>query len=175
VDWLLEVVRSNVTFVILLAMMGLDIVTGTLKAFVKRTLNSKLSREGMVRKAATLLMILTCAVFQPIFTQVTGQTGIKLSSVVSVGFIIVEFWSNIENLDACGVPFPKYLKDLLETARQKVEQKQVGIVTIVTPPPLEAGTTTTTTTTTSKSTGGKASDPPAPTDETQSGAWSSEQ
>ena len=172
-DWLLEVVKTNMVFLVLLAMMGLDIATGTLKAILKQTLNSKLSREGMIRKAAVLLLILACAVFQPIFEQVTGQTGIKLSSVISVGFIITEFLSIIENVDACGVPFPQYLKDLLETARQKAESKKVGIVTIVTPHPEipQPGTTTTTTTTTSTTNNENNPPPPPATDEPGNGAW----
>jgi len=160
-------------FLLLLAMMGFDIATGTLKAILNKTLNSKLSREGMIRKASVLLLILACAVFQPIFDQVTGQVGIKLSAVVSIGFIITEFLSVIENVDGCGVPFPPYLKDLLQEARQKVENKKVGIVTIVTPHPEVTVPTGTTTPTTTSTTNNENNSPPP--QDTNGGAWASDQ
>lgn len=123
-------------FPALLTLMIVDVLTGLAAAFVKQTVSSKISWNGMVRKATTILIVAASDLLEPVLG------GADISQVVVVAFMIAEGLSIIENASLAGVPIPTVLSDAL-VHQQKQELKL--------PAPIAPTTTTTTTTTTRES------------------------
>lgn len=94
-----------------------DIVTGVVSGAINGRLSSKSFfgdvSKGLVRKL--LMLLLLCLV----------AYGSILSNLIWVRDASIVFYvggeclSILENLDKCGVPFPKFLRDLFENMRDR--------------------------------------------------------
>ncbi len=93
---------------ILLLFMGLDIVTGLLKAIDQQKLNSDICGRGMRRKAVMLIVILTSMAFDKFI----GNTPV--SEFLAVGFSVSEIISILENAKELGAPIPDRIMNLFE-------------------------------------------------------------
>lgn len=86
-----------------LALMGLDVLTGYLNAWVKGEIKSHRMREGLVKKFGEITILVIGKLF---------EYGIKLPTyvmnLVSFYVIIMELVSITENLVKLGVPIPKF-------------------------------------------------------------------
>lgn len=98
----------------LIALIIIDIVTGTLVAVGDRTLNSTTSFKGMTRKAMVLLILGTGAVLEP-------YTGLPLAKLIAGFYICTEALSITENVHRAGVPLPKFLTDTLQKLKNTSE------------------------------------------------------
>ena len=95
---------------VLVLMMTTDILFGIAVAYVTKTISSKLSQIGMLRKAAVILitgMSLACE------QAVSGVIDVPLSSMVAGLFAVSEFISIVENAAIIGVPIPQQVAEAL--------------------------------------------------------------
>lgn len=105
---------------VLVVVMGADYVTGVVAAFVTRTLSSRVGMIGIVKKccyfAAVLVgMVADYAINSAGREMVEGFGTIHAVAIlVTMWLIVNESISILENLGEIGVPFPKWLKKLLE-------------------------------------------------------------
>jgi toxin secretion/phage lysis holin len=106
----------------LLILILLDIASGLCLACIKRSLNSTVSFRGMVRKAATLILVAVGLALEPL------ANGQPLANLIATAFVISEAISVVENLGASGVPLPQVLLGFLQKLhtgeKAKMQQKQ---------------------------------------------------
>lgn len=106
---------------VLICMMALDYFTGlALAGIFKKSLktesgklSSSESFKGLVRKLMVLALIWVGAMLD----QVTGAAYIR--TAVALFFIANEGLSVLENTAAMGVPYPKFIKAMLEAVKDK--------------------------------------------------------
>lgn len=107
------------TVLTLVALMGLDIATGILSAFVQGRISSDASRRGLSKKALMLLLIAAVHVGGESLgvndkLSAAGQAvgvNLELAGITAIGFCVNEFISIVENVGNAGVPIPKALVD----------------------------------------------------------------
>lgn len=105
VTWLPDLI------LILFGMMVLDMLTGVLKAGMKKDLKSRLMGEGMKRKVAVYAVIGGTIMLEAVFrTHGMDLQGLLSKWTVS-WFIAVECLSLYENAQDTGVRIPKFLKE----------------------------------------------------------------
>lgn len=90
-------------------MIALDYITGVLKAFVTKKVDSKIGVIGIVKKFGYL----TIASLSVILDNITGAEG-SLRSIVLYSFIINDMISVVENCGQMGVKFPNILLSSIE-------------------------------------------------------------
>lgn len=113
---------------VLLALMFIDIVTGSLAACISGTLSSNVSYKGHLRKGMILCILGAARLMEFIIH------GAPLLLLGSLGFCAYEVWSIIENAGRAGVPLPPKLRRAFEIFREEQEYKDAQI--IVRPKPL---------------------------------------
>ncbi len=96
-------------FVIL---MGLDIISGIVRAGRAKDLSSDRSYLGMRKKASMLILVGVAAVVQHYI--MPGQLPFDLTVGTAGAFAFTEAISIIENAKACGVSIPSMLFDALQ-------------------------------------------------------------
>lgn len=88
--------------------MLIDIVTGVLKAIVKRELNSKIGYKGFIRKAGIMLVV----IIANLLDLLTGYEFL-FRNIAVLFYIGLEGLSIFENLGHIGVPLPRKLTKYL--------------------------------------------------------------
>ena len=98
------------------AMMGIDIITGLLGAWVAKDFQSTKMRAGLAKKAGELMIILIGILF---------TYGMELPDYIlnfaALYIIIMELMSIVENLDKLGAPLPKVIKDVINNVGTAVQ------------------------------------------------------
>lgn len=95
----------------------LDILTGMIKAWVNKTLNSTIGRRGLVEHLAVLVLGVTVYPY-------LNFIGFEEVATAFIFFFIATYGlSLIENLSAIGVPFPKGLKKRLEKIKDHFNEE----------------------------------------------------
>lgn len=102
------------------SMMGIDVVTGLIKAWINHDFQSAIMRAGLAKKAGELLII----VMGLLFTYGMGLPTYILSCV-SLYIILMELMSIVENLDKIGCPLPKALKDVINNVGHAVQEDDI--------------------------------------------------
>ena len=96
-------------------LMGIDVITGLLNAWIKGEVKSSILRTGLAKKVGEMCVILIGEIF---------VMGISLPSAVSTGIslyiIIMELISICENLEKLGVPIPKFIKKALSKTESNI-------------------------------------------------------
>lgn len=96
-----------------LILMVLDFVTGFLKAWKSEGFKSRKIRDGVIRVVGELIALF----FVGILDVVTGL-GVMLAGV-KVLFVFKEGVSILENLEQIGVELPSFIKENLQSYRDK--------------------------------------------------------
>lgn len=91
----------------------LDYLTGIVKGYVTKTLNSKTGFRGFLVKVCMLAMV----VIATIMDSIMGETGL-IRTLVIYYLVANEALSIIENLGAMDLFVPKILKDRLEQLKE---------------------------------------------------------
>lgn len=107
---------------LMLGMMGLDVASGLLVSFQRRSAKTAqggfLSGQlflGLTRKLLMLLMVM-------LGTALDGLLGTSLCRLTVIGFYAAnEAFSVIENAALLGLPFPRGLLQALERYREKMD------------------------------------------------------
>lgn len=95
----------------LLALMFVDVIMGLLVAFGNNTINSSISRVGMVRKVGIVLLVAVGFVIEP-YAQ-----GMPTGQLTAFAFLVSELISVTENAAKLGLPIPQPLIDALSKLR----------------------------------------------------------
>lgn len=112
----------------LVAFMAVDYVTGLIVAGVFRrspktergALSSRAGFIGLLRKCDILLLVLLAAMLDNITGSGFIRTGVCLFFTANEGLSI------LENLGLMGVPYPQFLRDMLEAMRKKNDDGEDG-------------------------------------------------
>lgn len=106
---------------LLVALMAADLITGYIVAAVFKksnksksgTLDSNASFKGLARKCTVLVLVYIAVLLDT----ATGTHYIR--SAVALFFIGNEGLSLLENVGLMGMPYPKFMKDMLQVLRDK--------------------------------------------------------
>ena len=98
----------------LLVAIALDYISGLIKAFTTRTLDSKIGFRGLIKKVG-LLCIVALSV---LLDRITGESG-AIRTLVIYYFVANEGLSIIENLSIAGLPIPSSIKKALRALKKE--------------------------------------------------------
>lgn len=103
-------------FIVPAVLMAIDIITGSINAWAKKDFKSAKMRQGLVKKCGEITILTIGTIFKFGF-------GLPWYLVGFLAFyiIVMELISICENLDAMGVPIPKFISKALANARKKYE------------------------------------------------------
>lgn len=97
----------------LVAAIALDYVSGITRAFMTKTLSSKIGFYGLLKKMSLLLIVM----LGTLIDRVTGNTG-AIRTLVIYYFVANEGLSILENLGQAGVPIPPAIKKALKALKK---------------------------------------------------------
>ncbi len=114
----------------LLSFMAADYITGLIVAAVFRrspktqrgALSSSAGFMGLLRKCCILLVVLLAVVLDSM-----AGTGGFIRAGVCLFFTANEGLSILENLGLMGVPYPRFLREMLEAMRKQSDEEGEGI------------------------------------------------
>lgn len=114
----------DITLQVLLCCMAVDYITGLIVAGVFHNsgksatgaLESRAGFKGLVRKCAVLLLVFLAALLDTY----TGHSFVR--PAVCLFFIANEGLSILENIGLMGVPYPAFLKNMLEALKKQGDQ-----------------------------------------------------
>lgn len=106
---------SSSMYELLLFLMGLDVISGLLKAIKQKDLHSGAIRNGLLNKSGTVLSLILSYILDLLVNRGTPifQTVMTLIAVCD------ESLSIIENLNILGISFPKIITSRLYTLKSK--------------------------------------------------------
>ncbi|MGL5655920.1 MAG: phage holin family protein [Fusobacteriaceae bacterium] len=104
----------------LLIMMALDYITGVIKGYKNKNINSKSAYKGFWKKIVVLIIVVGATQMDMILQDVGVRT------LVLMFYVATEFLSIIENASVLGVPIPDKLKNALEQCRDNKEVDKIN-------------------------------------------------
>ena len=104
-------------FILLLIIMGVDIVTGIMKAIKQGNLITKTAWIGYAKKVGVFCIIIVASVID----QILGLSGAMAYTTV-LFYIATEGLSIVENLAELGVSMPKGILDKLKVIQDKSKE-----------------------------------------------------
>lgn len=120
-EWF-EMIRTQKILYILSLLsvaMVIDFISGTYAANLRKEITSKIGINGIIRKIASLILLVF---FIPVAFIIPGQTGMALLFVLYVGYLGLEIQSILENYQKMGIQtelFQKILNWLKEELTKK--------------------------------------------------------
>jgi toxin secretion/phage lysis holin len=113
----------DAALIVLICLMAIDYVTGIILAAVFKSslktesgkLSSNESFRGLVRKCLVLILVWVAAMLD----KATGAAYIRTAVVLF--YIANEALSVLENTAAMGVPYPKFIRTMLEAVKEKAD------------------------------------------------------
>lgn len=100
--------------IVLLIFMGMDYITGLIKAYMTKKLSSKVGLKGLFKKILILIIVSFCCMID----KLTGTSGL-LRNFIILYYILNEGLSILENISASGVPIPEKIKEALLQVSKK--------------------------------------------------------
>lgn len=117
------------TLTILAVMMAVDYITGWMVALAGKSpktegggLSSKVGFIGIAKKGFIMLIVLVATQLD----KAIGNTSMVFQTATVFYYIANEGLSILENADLMGVPFPKWVKEKLETMRENKDKPPDG-------------------------------------------------
>lgn len=110
----------DVALITLLIAIGLDCVTGLIKAYVLEKLSSKAGIRGCVKKIGFLCLVAVAVIVD----QLCNSNGVIRSFVIYY-FVVNECLSILENCAALNLPVPKFLIEKLEQLKGKGDTEKL--------------------------------------------------
>lgn len=98
----------------LLVFIAIDYITGLIKAYKNKKMNSKVGVIGILKKLGMLCMVAVGCVVD----HLTGETGFIRTSIIYY-LVANEGLSIIENLGEMDILVPEFLKEKLEQLKDK--------------------------------------------------------
>ena len=111
----------DTALIVLVCMMGADYITGLVVAGVFHNsqksatgkIDSNISFKGLVRKCMVLVLVWVSAMLDKVLGAEYIRTAVVLFFVANEGLSI------LENTALMGVPYPKFIKAMLEALKEK--------------------------------------------------------
>ena len=104
----------DVAMACLLIAIALDYISGLIKAYVTKTLSSKIGIRGILKKVGVLLVVMLAVLID----RVAGETG-AIRTLVIYYFVANEGLSVVENLAQADVPIPQSIKKALKALKKE--------------------------------------------------------
>lgn len=108
---------TKTLFIIVIIILALEMLSGVMKAIKNKELNSTKFREGLLSKSGYFvqigLVLLVSMMINMPYLMCADLIWIACSEGVSV----------LENLEGMGVPFPEFLKSILEKTKIDAEKE----------------------------------------------------
>jgi toxin secretion/phage lysis holin len=102
----------------LILVMGIDYITGVIKAIKKKKLNSKTGLWGIAKKFGYLLIVMLSVVMD----KIVGDTG-AIRTMVIYFFVANDGISILENWGEMGLPLPQKIFNVLEQLKNDNDPK----------------------------------------------------
>lgn len=119
-----EMILKNLSFVSFswqlitpLLFMICDVISGVIQAIINNDLDSKIMRQGLLRKGQILLVLFLSIILEHAF----GITAI--SKTIAIYIVVMELISILENVQKSGVDLGK-LGELLKSPEQKENEEK---------------------------------------------------
>ena len=91
----------------------IDYISGLIKAYNTKTLDSKVGFKGILKKVGILCIVALSVVVD----RITGESG-TIRTLVIYYFVANEGLSVLENLSIAGLPIPKSIKQALQALKK---------------------------------------------------------
>ena len=112
-------------FVLPIAFMGIDILTGLFNSLLKeKNFQSTIMRAGLTKKVGEIAIILVAVICTSAL-----EIPMYLMQAISLYIALMELMSIIENADKMGVPMPKFIKDLVNNINKSIENDSIAELT----------------------------------------------
>ena len=123
---IINAVNINVAFRIIMICIVLDTILGSARALKEHKWNSTVGINGMIRKSAMIVCIITFIILDNImhinFLGMIPEEILSVAHIESAGiteffgilFILYEITSILKNMVLCGLPVPKVIKTKIE-------------------------------------------------------------
>lgn len=98
----------------LLIAIAIDYISGLIKAFNSKTLDSKIGFKGLLKKFGILCIVALSVVVD----RITGESG-AIRTLVIYYFVANEGLSVLENLSIAGLPIPQSIKKSLQALKKE--------------------------------------------------------
>ena len=98
----------------LLIAIVIDYISGLIKAFNTKTLDSKIGFRGILKKVGILCIVALAVVVD----RITGESG-AIRTLVIYYFVANEGLSVLENLSIAGLPIPQSIKKALQALEKE--------------------------------------------------------
>ena len=99
-----------------LIIMGVDIITGVIKAWVNKNFEASAMRTGLGKKAGEAAILIAVE----LLSYALNLPGIVMNCV-SFYIIFMEVMSVLENADELGIPVPKFVRDVINNVDDKLQ------------------------------------------------------
>lgn len=93
---------------------ALDYVSGIIKAYINKTLSSRIGMRGLIKKLGLLIIVMVGTLVD----RATGNTG-AVRTLVIYYFVANEGLSILENLGQAGIPIPQSVKKALKALKNQ--------------------------------------------------------
>ena len=106
-----------------------DYVSGLARAWIGKTLCSRVGIIGIVKKIAYLFAVAVAVVVDWVIQTAAAKAGLELGGfylfglLVTIWLVLNECISILENLAVIGVPLPAFLLKIVEKLKQTAEDK----------------------------------------------------
>ena len=98
----------------LLIAIAIDYISGLIKAYVTKTLDSKIGFKGILKKVGVLCIVCLAVLID----RLTGESG-AIRTLVIYYFVANEGLSVLENLSIAGLPIPQSIKKALQALKKE--------------------------------------------------------
>lgn len=118
-----------VPVIVLLCVMVADYITGMARAWITKTLSSRVGVRGIVKKLAYMFAVAVGIVVDWIIQSAGQKAGLELGSFYFVGLLVTvwlilnECISILENVSEIGAPVPGFLLKLIGKLKKTAEEK----------------------------------------------------
>lgn len=99
-----------------LIIMGVDIITGVVKAWVNKNFEASIMRTGLGKKAGEAAILIAVE----LLSYALNLPDIVMNCV-SFYIIFMEVMSVLENADELGIPVPKFVRDVINNVDDKLQ------------------------------------------------------
>lgn len=93
---------------------ALDYVSGLMKAYINKSLSSRIGMRGLIKKLGLLIIVMVGTLVD----RTTGNTG-AVRTLVIYYFVANEGLSILENLGQAGIPIPQSVKKALKALKNQ--------------------------------------------------------
>lgn len=98
--------------------MVIDFITGLLKGIINKELNSQTCLKGIIKKCCYFILVIVAVALDRLYPEAQGL----VRTLVCYFLVATDGISILENIGAAGVPYPKFLKNILEQLKDKSDE-----------------------------------------------------